>query len=121
MAVIEIVPDGQEIKVEIHAHWIQKPVIRGGVKVGEIPQRVAQNIVRAGGDGKLAEVAIVGTQPGAPINWLWHGMPTELKDAVRAAIAADMGAGDRKEAEPPDPVEVQKVMDQINGAEDDDE
>jgi hypothetical protein len=52
-------------------------------------------------------VGYVGTQPDAPINYLRApdglAWPEPIKQIIRAAIADQMGAGQRRESQPPDP------------------
>jgi len=57
-------------------------------------------------ESALMHVGYVGTQPGAPINWLrmpggaeW---PEPIKQAVREHIAETLGVGTRKEGQPPE-------------------
>jgi len=66
----------------------------------------------------------VGTQPGAPINWLrmpnGSEWPEPIKQAVRDHIAVELGAGTRKEGQPPELRVVPEEDDDWDDVEDDD-
>lgn len=58
------------------------------------------------GEGEL-QVGYVGKKPGSPINFLrqpnGQPWPELIKQAVRDYVAAELGAGDRRESQPPPP------------------
>ena len=97
------------IAVELRRHKGQRATPLGPVEVTFDQYQILVSNPQAG--GRLFHAGYVGTKPGAPINWL--RMPTggewpePIKQAVRDAIAEQLGAGTRKEAQPPEPQTVE--------------
>lgn len=91
------------ITIELRPHVGQQRTALGPVNV-EFAQRL---IFATGENGQTLQVGLVGTQPGAPINFLrqpnGQEWPPAVKDLVRQAVARELGAGVRREGQPPLP------------------
>jgi len=105
------------IAVELRPHkGIQRTAL-GPVEV----EHDQYMIFAQGGDGPLCHVGYVGKQPLAPVNFLrqpsGQPWPEPIKQAVREAIATQLGAGERRECQPP---ELQPEEDEADDFDDDD-
>jgi hypothetical protein len=94
-------------------------------QLGRVEITHAQKIIMAGKpDGPLLQVGYVATHPGAPINFLRQAdgreWPKPIKDAVRAAVAEELGAGERRESQPPVPPNLREAAAAIDEDDEDD-
>ena len=76
--------------------------------LGDVEVEFSQYFIWAAkpGEGEIV-VGLVGKQPGAPINFYrqpnGQPWPEAIKQAVREHVAAMLGAGERREGQPPAP------------------
>jgi len=108
-----------DIQVELRPHIGKQPTAFGPIEVEHNQWMI---FARREG-GPMLHVGYVGKQPNAPINFLrqpnGQPWPEAVKEIVRQAIAEECGDGSRSEAEPPEPEDPEKSLEEdILGDED---
>jgi len=104
------------IKVELRKHVGIQQTRLGSIEVEHAQRLIMVTLVQNDGTEATSQVGLVGTQPGAPINFMrqpsGQEWPKPIKDAVRKQVALELGDESRNEAQPPAPQPVVLPVDE---------